>query len=245
MATNPTLLWGRLTSGGSNTDATSYAAASVSPVSGQVIIAAVVSLKATTPDTPTASGTNGFNGTWTQIGSTVTVQTPAGNWIGLSLFWSVASSNTAGVLTFSFGGNTQLAGVWDILTSPFINTATPVVQSKTATSTDSSTTMSITLDAALSAPANWVLGAFAHQASGSPALTSVSSEYSPSVAASPSASDGAGLRLIVGPTITSAMQTFTANVGKIGFVIEVAQDGTGAGGGGGGRIVVVQAGTPS
>src|SRR5690348_149654 len=118
MATNSTIFFSRLTANSSNVDATSYATASVSPTNTRFLYAVVTTLKATAPDTPTASGTNGFNGTWTQIGTTVTLQTPAGNFIGISRFWSIATSGTAGVLTFDFAGNTQLAAVWDVIQSP-------------------------------------------------------------------------------------------------------------------------------
>lgn len=228
MATNASQLWTRLTGNASNTDATSYATASVSPTNGQVVLLITASLKATTPDTPTASGTNGFNGTWTQVGSTVTVQTPAGNFIGLSVLRSVATSGTAGIVTANYT-NTQLASAWDLIISPYINTTTPIVQSKTTTSTDATTTLSLALDAALAAAANWVIGAFAHNAAAGPIINNLTSvEYSPSPAASATnVSDGIGLQVVVGPGTTSAIQGLTGSVAKAAFVMELAQDGTG------------------
>lgn len=228
MATNSSELWTRLTANGSNTDATSYATASVSPTNGQIVLGITASLKATTPDTPTASGTNGFNGSWNQINSTVTVQTPAGNFIGLSAFWSLATSGTAGVVTFNYT-NTQLAGMWALITSPFIKTSNPIVQSKTTTDTSAATTLSLALDAALMAAANWVISAFAHNNASAPAVANTTSgEYSPVPSASnTSVSDGLGLQIFVGPTITAAAQQLTASVAKVAIVMELAQDGTG------------------
>lgn len=242
MATNSSEIWGGLVGNGSNTDATSYAASSASPINGQVLLAAVASLKATAPDTPTASGTGGLNGTWTRIGSTVTIQTPAGNFIGLTVFWSVATSGTSGVLTFSFGAATQLAAVWNVVTSPFVNITTPIVQSKTTTDTSAGTTLSLSLDSALSSVMNWVVAVFAQQAAAAPTPTTLSNnEYSPSPAPSnKTASDGLGLTILVGPSITAAVQSLTASVGKIAFVMELAQDGTGVPSGG-----LVNAGTLS
>lgn len=236
MATNPSELWQRPTSpwgAGSNSAASSYPTSTITPVSGQIIVAAVASLKATTPDTPTVSGTNGFNGTWTQVGTTVTIQTPAGNFIGLSVFWTLASSGVAGVVTFAFGGNNQLAMLYDLVTSPFVNTTTPVVQSKTATDTSAATTLSVTLNSALAAGPNMVLAWFAQNANATPALTAPGTQYGASLGASTTQETaGLGMRGVIGTTTTATMQTLTASVAKAAFVLELAQDGTSFGQGG-------------
>lgn len=232
MATNSSILLQTIISGaGSNTDAASYAMASAAPINGRVHFACVLSLKGSTPDTPTLSGTQGFNGTWTQIGSTVTLQTPAGNWIGVSWFWSRATSGTAGVITAAFGGNTQLGAVWWVGTGSFINTTTPTVQSGSNTDTSSSTSApSLTLGAALSASANVVLVALAQQTGSTPAGNVTSPACIVMPGNSGSTSDGLALRVIAttANSFAPGSTTWTASVAKIIFGIEVAQDGTGA-----------------
>lgn len=239
MATNSTLFFSRLTANSSNTDATSYATASVAPTSGQFLYAVICSLKATTPDTPTASGTNGLSGTWTQIGTTVTLQTPAGNFIGVSRFRSVATSSVAGVLTFSFGANTQLAGVWDLIQSPFVSSGTPVVQSGSSTDTSASTSLpSITLGSALSNFMNWAVVIVAEQANSTPSI-SIAGSYQPYPnQTSTVATDGLGLKLCVVPGIsfTPASGSYTASVAKVIVADEIAQDGTNVPVAGGGLL---------
>jgi hypothetical protein len=115
-----------LTLNNTATDATTHALPSATPTSGAVLTASVVNVIGSgTPTVPTAAGTNGLSGTWTQI-ATVTQDL-----IRTTTFRSVAASGVAGVLTFSFGGTTQSAFVaelhqWDGVTSDLI------VQSKTA-----------------------------------------------------------------------------------------------------------------
>lgn len=115
-----------LTRGSSSSDATSYAATSVTPTSGRVLLAYCASqIGSGTPNTPTASGTNGFSGTWTAIANSVQDQTK------ITLFRSTAQSSVAGVVTFDFAGQTQIGACWQIL--QWQNVATTInVQSKTA-----------------------------------------------------------------------------------------------------------------
>ncbi len=93
-----------LTSFQSSTDATSYATASITPTANYLVLASVSSSKATTPDTPTLSG-NGL--TWVQI-ATNNFDT-AGTQRTVTLFRALGASPSAGALTASFGGNTQLS----------------------------------------------------------------------------------------------------------------------------------------
>lgn len=229
MATNSSIFFSRITANGNNSSGTSFATASVAPVSGQFLYAVICSLKATTPDTPTASGTNGLSGTWTQIGTTLTLQTPAGNFIGVSRFRSVAASSVAGVLTFSFGGNTQLGGLWDLLQSPFVSSGTPVVQSGTNTDTTASTALpAITLGAALSNFMNWAVVIVAEQANSTPSI-SIAGSYQPYPnQTATSIAGGLGLKLCVVPanSFTPASGSYTASVAKVILADEIAQDGT-------------------
>lgn len=236
MATNSSIFFSRITANGNNSSGTSFATASVAPVSGQFLYAVICSLKATTPDTPTASGTNGFSGTWHQIGTTLTLQTPAGNFIGVSRFWSIATSSVAGVLTFSFGAATQLGGLWDLLQSPFVNATTPVVQSNTGTDTSSSTALpSITLSSALSSFMNWSVVVVAEQANSTPSITLAGSYQPYPNQTATSIAGGLGLKLVVVPGIsfTPASGSYTASVAKVITGDEIAQDGTGVPSGGG------------
>ena len=235
MATNSDLIFGGLAGNGSNTDATSYATASSGTlVSGRVVFAAIATYKATTPDIPTCTGTNGLNGSWVQVG-TVTI----GSDLRLTVFWSVTTSTTAGIVTFDFGGNTQLAAVWAVCYSPFVNITTPVVQSKTATDTSSATTMTVTLDNPLAASRNWVLGFWA-QRSASSFYTNSNFGYYLLGVSSTSTSDGLQMRGIVYPTTAMSIGGLQASISKVAIAFEVAQDGTDAGAGT--RAVVVQAG---
>ena len=232
MATNTELLFVSLTGNASNTDAASYAASSVAPVSGQVCYAAIVTYRAAgVPAIPTASGTNGFGGAWAQV-----VTETVGSNLRLTVFSSVAQSAVAGVITFDFGAETQLAAVWRVVTSPYVNTTTPTVQTKTETLTDTTTTMTVVLNAALTAAANWVLSFFAQQLGSGPSITSAAwLEYSLQPTSNNTASDGAALQLSAGPGITATMLMSSSAVSKIGIAIEVAQDGTGVSAAGGGR----------
>lgn len=235
MATTADLFWKMLTNSSSNTDAITYAMASVAPVSGQVVLACVASLKASAPDTPTLSGTNGFSGSWTQIGTTLTVQTPAGNYIGVSWFWSVATSSVAGIVTANYT-NTQLASCWTLQSSPFINTTTPVPQSKTGTDTSADRALpAATLDAALSSQRNWVLYALAQQSATAIAQGANVGYLAYNYTGAFGATDGVTMKVFAAPSITftPVANTYVASVGKAIFAIEVAHDGTGEGGGGG------------
>ena len=236
MATSNNLIFTRLTANSSASAATSYALASVAPTSGRVLYLAVISVKATTPDTPTVSGTNGFSGTWTQIGTTLTLQTPAGNFIGVSRFWSVAASSVAGVVTVSYGAATQLGAVWDLLTSPFVNATTPIVQSGTNTDTSSSTALpALTLGSALANAMNWVIYVVAEQVNSTPSVTIAGTVQPYPNQTGTASTAGLGMKLVVAPanSLTPASGSYTASVAKVITGDEIAQDGTGVSAGGG------------
>lgn len=152
----------------SATDAISFPNTSTTPVSGRLYIVSVVNNKGTTPDTPTLSGTNGFNVTWTQIG-TVTSNTIAAPNARLTCFWGVASSNSAGVITSSYGGATQTGFCQFIDEVDGANTTTPIVVGNVVTNNaDSATGVNCTL-AALASSLNAAFGAYTK--SGNSAIT--------------------------------------------------------------------------
>lgn len=112
----------------SATDATSYATATSPTLTNGAVLTAWVAtvIAAGTPNTPTATGTNGLNGTWTAITNVVQDQ------IKLTLFRSTAQSTTAGVLTFDLAGQTNSAAAWGLTQWANVNT-TINVQSTTGT----------------------------------------------------------------------------------------------------------------
>lgn len=136
-------------SGSNSADQANYDFNSVAPTNGDLYLAFCGSTKSGGGDLPTLSGTNGFSGTWTQIQTVVAgVQRD-------TVFWSVATSGTAGVITANHGGTSQAGFSWALVRAAGANTSTPVTQSKTATGT--SATPSVTLDSSPDA-ANAVFG---------------------------------------------------------------------------------------
>lgn len=81
------------------------ASGSWTPVNGELVLVAVGNRKgAGTADTPTVTGTNGWNVTWTQVDT----QLHGGNTLNRqTLFRGVASSGTAGTFTVDFAGVNQ------------------------------------------------------------------------------------------------------------------------------------------
>jgi len=137
----------KLTDGGSGTDATSYATASVTPGANRLIVVAVLNSKSTTPDTPTLSG-NGL--TYVQI-ATVTFQTIASPQKRLTLFRAMGASPSAGAITIDMGGVTQSGCAWSVSEFDGVDTSGTdgsgaVVQSAT-NSVDSSGSLDVTLAA--------------------------------------------------------------------------------------------------
>jgi len=96
-----------LTSGGSDTGATSYTTASISPGANKLDIVSVTSNGPATVATPTVSGASG---TWTQI-STVVDST---NVRRTTLFRDLSASPGSGILTLSFGAQTQVKANWSV-----------------------------------------------------------------------------------------------------------------------------------
>ncbi len=92
--------------GSSATDAASYTTASWTPVSGRPSFIAVASAFATAPNTPTATGTNGWNTTFTAVNNSVQ------DGIKITVFRVVPVSSVAGTITFDFSAQTQTGAAW-------------------------------------------------------------------------------------------------------------------------------------
>lgn len=99
-----------LTSGGSDTDATSYTTASVSPSANtlQLLTVASTTRITTDPNQPTVTG-NGL--TWVAI-NTVVFDNTSSSRRRITTFRAMGSSPSSGTITIDFGGQTQTSGVW-------------------------------------------------------------------------------------------------------------------------------------
>lgn len=133
-----------LTSGFSDTDATSYNTASVSPSSNYLNLVSVTNVKSSTPDTPTLSG-NGI--TYEQIDTHVIDS--VGTMRRSTLFRSLGSSPSSGAITIDFGGNTQTACSWVVDTVSGVDTSGTngsgaIVQSAKTTQDNTGNTTSLT-----------------------------------------------------------------------------------------------------
>lgn len=151
--------------GSSATDATSYTTASWTPVSGRpTFVAVATAIAAGTPNTPTATGTNGWNTTFTAVANSVQDQ------IKITVFRVVPVSSVAGTITFDLSAQTQTGAAW--MAVDVVNAVSSgfVIQSKTAV-TNGGTSLTFDADplATLTSTFNGVL-AFA---ASSGALTTV------------------------------------------------------------------------
>lgn len=132
-----------LTASKSSTDAASYATASVSPPSNEMITALVHNRKASgTADLPSLSG-NGL--TWEEVGTVLFHS----NGARLTLFRAMGASPSAGAVTIDFSGNTQTRCDWIVESHAGVETsgahgAAAVVQSATNT-VSAGTTLAVTL----------------------------------------------------------------------------------------------------
>ena len=104
MVVNPTVL----TTGGSNSDASSYETASISPSANRVVLVCVASNDSSGgPDTPTVSGADM---TWTQVATEVYTASLR----RVTIFRGVDSTPSSGALTISFG-STQNDCHWTVI----------------------------------------------------------------------------------------------------------------------------------
>lgn len=231
MASSVVTPW-RIVGNSSNTDATSYATASTAGASGHVVIAVVTNYKASTSTEPTLSGTNGYGVTWTKIAS-VETNSDGTHFCRITAFWGVLASAVAGVLTFSFGADTQLAAVWDVWDmGALINTTTPIVQSKTSSDISATTSFALTQMDAAPTGTNPVLVIVGQQAASAPALSSVANAavMPGNSASATTASDGLALRMYQIGTQGYTMQGMTASVAKVGILVELQNTVTAGGG---------------
>ena len=218
-----------LVQGNSGTDATSYTtAATPTLVSGTVVTAWVATLiSAGTPNTPTCTGTNGLNGTWTAITNVVQDQ------IKLTLFRSTTTSTTAGTLTFDLSGQTNSAAGWNIVA--WDNVATTINAQSTTGVANGGTAPTFSALSAFGAGFNATYVAMA--AAGS-FLTTRGNNTQGLMLQIPQASISNGE--ISGADFFSPGEVNSPSVGVSGagsdivaIAIEVAHDGTGVSSGGG------------
>lgn len=138
-----------LVTASSETDATSYATASISPTSSRLILVFFAGTSATnTPPDPTITG-NGF--TYTKVATLVDASTT--RIVGV---YRALGSASAGAVTISFGSHTMARLGWSIaefgnIKTTGVNGADAVVQSNTGQNTGTQTTLSIALAAFASA----------------------------------------------------------------------------------------------
>lgn len=155
-----------LTSGGSTTDAASYATASVTPTGGRLILAAVHCYMATgslQPPQPTVTG-NGITYTlqWAQD-----VDTAGADRGTMWVFRGMSGAPTAGGITISFGGTTVGACSWTVdQSSGDVNTTgtngSGAIVSSTGVTSAGATTLSVNYAPAMTS-GNGGFAAFAHQ----------------------------------------------------------------------------------
>ena len=158
-----------LTSGSSNSDATSYATASITPSADRLILAAVINSKTTSPDTPTCSG-NGL--TWVQV-ATRDYQLIASPARRITVFRALDSAPSAGAITFDFGGATQTSAAWSVMEFNGVaqggTSGSEAVVQSAVNRADTGTSLTVTL-AAFGNALNATYGAFGN-ASGADACT--------------------------------------------------------------------------
>lgn len=107
------LAFSALTSGETNTNATSYTTASVSPGADRLILLCLtINRNSAAAVTPTISG-NGL--TWVQIGSTVTFATDVTIQSAICIFRAMGASPSAGAITVDHGGVTHEGLQWAVI----------------------------------------------------------------------------------------------------------------------------------
>lgn len=156
-----------LTGGGSTTDATSFATASITPTANRLVLLAVLSTLASAPNIPTATG-NGL--TWVTINNVTfnTIGTPRSR---LTVLRALGASPSAGAITIDFDGQTQLSCCWSVAEFDGIDTggtngSGAIVQSATNRADSSAAALAVTL-AAFGSVNNATYGAFGSDLNGS------------------------------------------------------------------------------
>lgn len=133
-----------LTVGGSSTDTSSYATASITPTANRLVLVLVTNFRSLGASTPTLTG-NGL--TWVQV---ATVAYAAGG-DRATVFRAMGAAPTTGAITIAFGGVTQLACAWSVIEFGGVDTggtngSAAVVQSAT-NSVAAGTSLGVTLAA--------------------------------------------------------------------------------------------------
>ena len=149
-----------LTTAGDGTDLASYATASVTPASNNLVLVWAYSIAAAAAVTPTMTG-NGL--TWVQVASI----DDAGNGTGLrriTLFRAMGAAPTAGGITISFGTQTQTGCAWSVaqytgMDTTGTNGSGAIVQSATNFVATTATSVTVTL-AAFASVNNATTGGF-------------------------------------------------------------------------------------
>lgn len=148
-----------LTGASSTTDGSSFVTASITPSANKLILVAVVNSKATTPDTPTISG-NGL--IWVQIATRLVDDGAAVKRV--TLFRSMGVAPIAEAITIDFILQTQTSCLWSVVEFDGVDTggtsgSAAIVQSATAATTVTATSLTVTL-AAFSSVDNATYGVF-------------------------------------------------------------------------------------
>ena len=151
-----------LLAAGSNTDANSYATASMTPTAGVLVLATITNtITAAAADPPTTPTMTGNSLTWVQVATTY-VQDGVPNNFRITVFRAMGVATT-GAATIDFGGVTQTGAQWVIseyagTVTTGANGADAIIQSATNTATNNAT-LTIPL-AAFGSASNATYGGF-------------------------------------------------------------------------------------
>ena len=219
MATAASVIPTYLTRVATNTDGESYATGSIAPTNGRPCLVAVASYRAAgDPAIPTLAG-NGQ--TWTQVATEV-----IGSNLRITLFSAPGASPSAGAITATTTGETQLA--WAIWVVEFENASTTdfVVQTKNVNTVASASTLPVTLDNPLTAAFNICVAFYAMQVNVTlnPGAGMAQNNTSQGV------SDGLCHGMIFSTALTLNVTFTTGTVSRVGIAAEIKHNGTGAGG---------------
>lgn len=205
---------------GSNTDATSYATASITPGADKLVLAWVYSIAATTPNTPTASG-NSL--TWVEIDN----QLDKDSLRRLTLFRAMGSSPSSGAVTFDFGGQTQTGCGWSVIEYTGMDTtgtngSGAIVQSAKNASVGTATSLTVTL-AAFSSTNNATAGGFGFplNTAGLPNAGSGFTRTGQRNQASPNLSIGSEFRSDNDTTVD--MDSSSSSIPWVGIAVEIKE----------------------
>lgn len=147
-----------LTASASESDASSYATASIAPSANKLILAVTAGgPNGVTANTPTLTGASM---TWTQV---ATQLFDSGNQRQITVFRALSSSPGSGALTFDYAGQTQVRCFWSVLeysgtVITGTNGADAIVQSATNANSGTNTGITATLGA-FASPRNATYGA--------------------------------------------------------------------------------------